>query len=404
MTAATAISPGHMASSDQSVSHLPAQGKTAVRLQNIDALRGFVMVLMLLDHLRETWFVYVPVLDPVDVRTTMPAIVIARFLVSLCAPIFVALTGVGVYLFRANHTLAETTSYLLKRGLLLMALDVFFLSELYWGITEPTVWLQVIWAIGLCMIVLAGLIRLPLKAILAIGLVIVCGHNLLDPIQLQPGDRLLPLWAELHQRALFDLPGGLHVKTTYPVLAWIGVIALGYCAGTLFRPEVTPESRRRALLALGFGMLAAFVALRLLNGYGDKPWFGVPNDPLRTFLGFISLTKYPPSLLFLLPTLGLGALFLVVFEQIQGTWLANALAVFGGAPLFFYILHLSVLRILYHSALAIWGPNHGSTFGVNSYYWVLVWYAAMIVPLYIPTAWFSRLKRRRRDMAWLRYF
>lgn len=381
-----------------------ARLRTGVRLQNIDAVRGLVMVFMLLDHLRETWLVDVPVADPVDVRTTIPAIVLARFLVSLCAPIFVALTGVGVFLFRSTHTLEETTVYLVKRGLLLMALDVFFLSELYWGITQPTVWLQVIWAIGVCMLVLAALIRLPLKAIFWIGLVIVVGHNLLDPIQLQPGDRWLPLWAELHQRALMDTGLGIHVKTTYPVLAWIGVIALGYCAGSWFLPAVEPQERQRRFLLLGLGLLAGFVALRLVNGYGDKPWFVVEGDPFRTVLSFISLTKYPPSLLFLMPTLGLGSLFLVLFEKIQGSWLANALAVFGGAPLFFYILHLSVLRILYHSALAIYGPNHGGNFMVSSYGWVLVWYAAMIVPLYLPTAWFSRLKRRRRDLAWLRYF
>jgi len=378
--------------------------RAGVRLQNIDAVRGLVMVFMLLDHLRETWLVDVPVADPVDVRTTIPAIVMARFLVSLCAPIFVALTGVGVFLFRSTHTLEETTTYLLKRGLLLMALDVFILSELYWGITQPTVWLQVIWAIGVCMLVLIGLIRLPLKAIFAIGLVIVVGHNLLDPIQLQPGNPWLPLWAELHQKALMDTGLGLHVKTTYPVLAWVGVIALGYCAGSWFLPDVSQAERQRRFTLLGVGLLVGFVVLRLINGYGDKPWFVVEGDPFRTFLSFISLTKYPPSLLFLMPTLGFGALFLALFDRIQGTWLSNALAVFGGAPLFFYILHLCVLRILYHSALAIYGPNHGGNFMVSSYGWVLLWYVALIVPLYIPTAWFSRLKRRRRDLAWLRYF
>jgi uncharacterized membrane protein len=151
-------------------------------------------------------------------------------------------------------------------------------------------------------------------------------------------------------------------------------------------------------------MLAAFVVLRFLNVYGDKPWHVVEGSPLRTFLAFISMTKYPPSLQFLLPTLGLGALILVLFERLQGSGLINRLAVFGGAPMFFYLFHLSVLRILYHSALAIWGPNHDGTFGVDSYYWVLVWYVGLIVPLYFPTAWFSQLKKRRRDIAWLKYF
>jgi uncharacterized membrane protein len=381
-----------------------SKAKAGVRLQNIDALRGFVMVLMLLDHIRETWFVYVPVADPVDVRTTLPAIALARFAVSLCAPIFVALTGLGVYLFHANHTLKETTAFLLKRAALLMAIEVFFLSPLYWGITEPTLWLQVIWCIGISMIVLAALIRLPHAAILAIGAVIVCGHNLLDPIQLKEGDAWLPLWAEIHQRAAFPLFDGLMVKTTYPVLAWIGVIALGYGIGPWFLPDVPAQTRQRRLVQLGLAMLTAFVALRFLNVYGDKPWSVVEGSPLRTVLGFISMTKYPPSLLFLLPTLGLGALLLVLFERMQGSALVSHLAVFGGAPMFFYIFHLSVLRILYHSALAIWGPNHDAIFGVSSYYWVLLWYVGLIVPLYIPTAWFSRLKKRRRDIAWLKYF
>ena len=376
-----------------------------VRLQNIDALRGFVMVLMLLDHLRETWFVYVPVTDPVDARTIIPAVAFARFAVSLCAPIFVALTGVGVFLFSSSHTVEETTSYLIKRGLLLMAIEVCYLSPLYWGIVpQPTFWLQVIWCIGVCMIVLAGLMRLPRRALIALGLAILCFHNLLDPIRLVAGNPLFPLWSMIHQRDTFALPFGFLAKTTYPVLPWIGVISLGYGIGPWFLPDVTPEARRRLLLTLGLAMLGAFFLLRFLNVYGDKPWFVVEGDPLRTLISFISMTKYPPALLFLLPTLGLGALLLVLFERIDNSWLTGALAVFGGAPFFFYIFHLTVLRILYHSALAIWGPNHGAFFGVDNYGWVLVWYVALIVPLYIPTASFSRLKRRRRDLAWLRYF
>jgi uncharacterized membrane protein len=188
------------------------------------------------------------------------------------------------------------------------------------------------------------------------------------------------------------------------VLPWIGVISLGYSIGPWFLPGVASEARRRRLLTLGFGMLGAFFVLRFLNVYGDKPWFVVEGDPVRTLISFISMTKYPPSLLFLLPTLGLGALLLVLFERIDDSRLVSALSVFGGAPMFFYLFHLTVLRILYHSAFAIWGPNKGAFFGVDTYGWVLVWYVALIVPLYIPTAWYSRLKKRRRDIAWLKYF
>lgn len=388
-----------------SAARTDARPVARVRLENIDALRGFVMVLMLLDHLRETWFAYVPVTDPIDARTILPAIGFARFAVSFCAPIFVALTGLGAYLFSINHTAQETTAFLVKRGLLLMAIEVLYLSELYWGIVpQPTLWLQVIWTIGLCMIILAGLMRLSRPVLIGLGLALVCFHNLLDPIRLAPGDPLFPLWAMIHQRDTFALPFGLVAKTTYPILPWIGVISLGFGIGPWFRPEVAQETRERRLMLLGFGLIAGFIVLRFLNVYGDKPWFVVEGSPLRTFISFISLTKYPPSLLFLMPTLGGGALLLALFERVRTSGVIAALAVFGGAPMFFYILHLTVLRIFYHSALAIWGPNHGTMFGVDSYGWVVVWYVGMIVPLYIPTAWYSRLKRRRRDITWLKYF
>lgn len=375
------------------------------RLANIDALRGFVMVLMLLDHLRETWFVNYPVPDPIDATTVIPIIGFARFAVSFCAPIFVALTGLGVYLFSINHTVEETTSYLLKRGFLLIAIELLYLSPLYWGIVpQPTLWLQVIWCIGVCMILLAVLMRLPRTALIALGLALVFLHNLLDPIRLAQGDGLFPLWALLHQRDVIDLPLGFVAKTTYPLLPWIGVISLGFGIGNWFRPDVAPETRQRNLLLLGSGLIVGFIVLRFLNSYGDKPWVFVQGDPVRTLLSFISLTKYPPSLLFLLPTLGGGALLLVLFEKMNSSRLIAALAVFGGAPMFFYLLHLTVLRILYHSALAIWGPNQGEHYVFDSYNWVLLWYVAMIVPLYLPTVWYARLKRRRRDIAWLKYF
>ncbi|MFG5117729.1 DUF1624 domain-containing protein [Methylorubrum sp. POS3] len=373
------------------------------RIVSIDALRGLVMVLMLLDHLRETWFLHVPVADPIDARTALPALYLARLAVSLCAPIFIALTGVAAYLFGTRHTLAETRTYLVKRGLVLMAFEILYLSELYWGVASPTLWLQVIWCIGVCMIVLAALIGLPRFVLLAVGLVIVCGHNLLDPIQLRPDQPLFPVWAMLHQRDVIALPLGLVAKTTYPVLPWIGVIVLGYAIGPWFLPGVAPHARERRFVVLGGAMLVTFVLLRLTNGYGDTPWFVVEDSALRTAMSFFALTKYPPSLLFLLLTLGTGALLLVALERIGNRPLVAALAVFGGAPMFFYLFHLTVLRLLYHGAFAIWGATQGTVFGVADYGWVVVWYAGLIVPLYLPTARFSRFKASRRDIAWLKY-
>ncbi|MEG1452741.1 DUF1624 domain-containing protein [Brevundimonas sp.] len=394
---------GAKAASAPTLSKAISRVASGARLQSIDALRGFVMVVMLLDHLRETWFLHISVLDPIDAHTALPALYLARLAASLCAPVFVFLTGLSAFLYASKHSLAETRIFLIKRGLFLMALEVFLLSELYWGIASPTLWLQVIWCIGVCMIVLAAMISLPRRVLLAIGLVIICGHNLLDPIHLESGHPLFALWAMLHQRDVIALPFGLVAKTTYPVLPWIGVILTGYAIGPWFLSSVEAAKRQRRLMITGCGLLVAFVVIRLLNVYGDAPWFVVEGSPLRTAMSFFALTKYPPSLLFLLLTLGVGILLLAVFERMREGWLMSALAVFGGAPMFFYIFHLVVLRLLYHSAVAIYGHTQGNVFGISNYLWIFVWYAALIVPLYLPTAHFSRFKARRRDIRWLKY-
>lgn len=372
-----------------------------MRLQSIDALRGLVMVIMLLDHVRENWFLYVPVSDPVDALTTAPGLFFTRLTSTLCAPVFVALTGVGAYLYGLNHSRRETTAYLVKRGLFLMVIDVTLVTFAWTTRVPPMIWLQVIWCIGICMIALAALMRLPRRVLIALGLVIVCGHNLLSDTRLSPDDALFVPWALLYQRDLIELPFGAVARTSYPLLPWIGVISLGYGIGPWFARDVDPALRQRRLLMLGIGMIAAFVVLRALNVYGDKPWFHT-EDPLRTVMSFLALTKYPPSLLFLLPTLGIGAVLLALFERAQASWIA-VLAVFGGAPMFFYIMHIYVLRALYHGAYLFWGPTQGNVFGVSSLGWVWVWYFALLIPLYIPTAWYSRLKARRRDIAWLKY-
>lgn len=379
-----------------------AKATARTRLQSIDALRGLVMVVMLLDHVRENWFLHMQVSDPVDALTVDPVLFFTRLTSTICAPVFIALTGLSAYLYNSSHSPRETAAFLVKRGLFLMVVEVTLITLAWTVKMPPTIWLQVIWCIGICMIALAALMHLPRRALIALGLVIVCGHNLLDGIRLAPGDAWFVPWAMLHQRDLIALPFGAVARTSYPVLPWIGVILLGYGIGPWFDRNFDPSIRQRRLLALGIGMIVAFVILRALNVYGDKPWFHA-EDPLRTVMSFLSLTKYPPSLLFLLPTLGLGAVLLAVFERAeQASWI-RILGVVGGAAMFFYIFHMYVLRALYHSAYAIWGPTHGTVFGVDSLVWVWVWYLALLVPLYIPTAWYSRLKARRRDIAWLKY-
>ena len=236
----------------------------------------------------------------------------------------------------------------------------------------------------------------------ALGLAIVCLHNLLDPIAFSPGSPFYVPWAMIHDRTLLDIGGGYTAKTTYPVLPWIGVIMLGYASGSWFGRGVEPVQRTQRLLWLGLAMVIGFVAIRYLNFYGDKPWFEGENT-LRTVMSFLSLTKYPPSLLFLLPTVGVGCLLLALFEKYQDNAALPHLAYFGGAPMFFYILHLYVLKLIYNAALALYGPTKGTVFGVDNLSTVWIWVFILILPLYYPTRWFAGLKQRRKDIWWLKY-
>ncbi|MEH3107623.1 MAG: heparan-alpha-glucosaminide N-acetyltransferase domain-containing protein [Sphingomonas fennica] len=377
------------------------RGRATPRLTSIDALRGMVMVVMLLDHVRETCFLHMQVGDPMDARSVMPALFFTRLTSMICAPVFVALTGLSAWLYGQKHSRAEVSLFLVQRGAFLMLLELFFVGAAWSGrIVPQTFWLQVIWAIGLCMIMLAALIHLPRRVLVVLGFVIVCGHNLLDPIRLTPADPLYIPWAMLHQREAFAL-AGFTIKTTYPVLPWIGVMVLGWCIGPWFVRDA--GERQRWLTLTGFAMLVGFVVLRTLNVYGDRPWFVVEGDPLRTVMSFLALTKYPPSLLFLLPTLGIGAILLARFERLPDGRVSRWLVVLGGAPMFFYLLHLYVLKALYLIAVALWGTDKGAVFGVDHLSTMYLLYLALIVPLYLPTRWFSDLKKRRKDIGWLKY-
>lgn len=399
---------GAMAGTDWPTTTAQPQGATnavqaRTRLIAIDALRGLVMLFMLVDHVRETWFLHMQVTDPVDAHTADPGLFFTRLISTFCAPVFIALTGLSAWLYGQSHTRAEVSSFLLKRGLFLIFLELTFVGFAWTAQFPPTkFWLQVIWVIGLAMICLSALIHLPRAAQIAVGLGIVCFHNLLDGIVLQPSDAMFPIWAILHQRAVIELGGGMIAKTTYPLLPWIGVILLGYVVGPWFAKGSDPAVRIRRMAMLGAGLIVGFILLRYANVYGDKPWFH-GDTPLRTLMSFLALTKYPPSLLFLMPTIGFGCLVLALFETLQDHPTMPMLAMLGGAPMFYYLLHLYVLKALYLIALAIYGPTKGEVFGVDNVSTIWIWVAILIVPLYLPTRWFAGVKQRRKDIWWLKY-
>lgn len=377
----------------------------ATRLLSIDALRGLVILFMLLDHVRETFFLHRQVSDPMDITNTEPELFLSRTLAHLCAPVFVLLTGLSAYLYGEKYAgKADVSAFLFKRGLFLVLLEI-TLVNFAWTFQFPpsVIYLQVIWAIGLSMLALSAMVWLPRAVLLVLSLLIIAGHNLLDGLHFGLESAMHVPWAVLHDRGWIELGDGLRLRTSYPLLPWIGVIGLGYALGPWFAQSVDASRRQRALLVAGLGGLAGFVGLRLLNGYGEKPW--VAADAVgQTLMSFFNITKYPPSLLFLTLTLSLGLLLLLWFERRQNSRWILALTVFGSAPMFFYLLHLYVLKFAYLAAVAGFGLNQGSFFGFDSMGWVWLVAVGLAVGLYLPVRWFSRLKGRRRDVRWLKYF
>ncbi|PMY33453.1 hypothetical protein C1Y35_26215 [Pseudomonas sp. GW456-L14] len=377
--------------------------KANTRMLAIDALRGFVMLCMLVDHVRETFLLHRQVTDPIDALSVTPDLYFTRMLSEICAPVFIFLTGLSAWLYSQKHSLGETSVFLLKRGLFLVFLELTFVC-FAWNAEFPpkTLWLQVIWCIGICMIVLAGLLHFKRSWLIVLGVAIVAGHNLLDDVVVGPESPFFVPWSILHQRVFIDITEFTRARTTYPVLPWIGVILLGWAIGPWFGKDVQPAARISRLLKVGGGLLVAFVFIRYLNVYGEKPWVQT-GDALRTFMSFMSAKKYPPSLMFLMPTLGLGLILLAYFEKVQARWSTAQLAIYGGAPMFFYLLHLYVLKAMYLVAVAIWGANQGTYYGFDNLSGVWLWSLVLGVLLFFPTRWFAGLKQRRRDIAILKY-
>jgi len=405
------------------------------RLQSIDQLRGLVMLLMLVDHVRERFYLHMQVADPMDLIQTESSLAFTRMLAHFCAPIFVFLTGLSAWLYAQKHSQQQLTSFLIKRGLVLLLLEVTLVNVAWLG-TYHTLYLQVIWVLGLCMLILALFHSLPRTVLWVIAITLIAGHNLLTPIQFSPGEWGYSLWTILHDRGYLVAPGQsfIAIKLSYPLLPWIGVILLGYLAGALFKPSPanTPSlasndlalTRQRMLRRLGVCALLVLVMLRATNFYGETlpwqsalhNWQSTGNDwqsaihnwhsAVQTLLSFFNFTKYPPSLDFLLLTLGVMALLLATLEKIAPkTWfqpIGKVLANFGAAPMFFYLLHLYALLLMYAIAVRQFGINKGTYFGVDAVwqFWVIAVLLATV--LYLPTRWFAGYKQRSKA-AWVRY-
>ncbi len=374
------------------------------RIAVIDVMRGLTMLIMLFDHVRETLYLHMQVTDPMTVDATDPALFFTRMAAHFCAPMFVFLTGLSAWLYA--HPAAgprSATGFLIKRGILLIGLELVVVNFAWAGqYPPPVLYLQVIWVIGLAMIALALVHKLPIKLIGAVGLLIVFGHNAFASLTFEPGTLADSAWTILMHRGFLITDAAVQVKVTYPLLPWIGVILVGYAAGPLYGAAMDPARRKQLLVALGASALALLFVLRGFNIYGENlPWVHGATT-VQTVMSFFNFTKYPPSLDFLLMTIGTGMLCMAALEK-HDNWLTRVCATFGGAPMFYYLLHLYVLLAMQHILVAIFGANHGARFGVDALWPVWVVGFALMPLLYIPCRAFARYKRTS-NQAWVRYF
>ena len=398
---------------------IPVQSVSALRIRSVDALRGAIMMLMAIDHIRDYVARSAQQFLPTDLTRTTPAIFLTRWITHFCAPVFVLTAGLGAYLWmtRGHHSKGELSRLLISRGILLIVLEVTLLRLIFFSqisFTANPVLLIILWAIGISMIALAGLIYLPMRVIAAVSIAIIALHNLLDPVSAERFGRAAWIWDILHQQNVFSFHG-INLVTAYPVLPWIGVIAGGYCLGTVF--EWTAHRRRRFLVYIGLALAAAFVVVRAVNLYGDPIRWSHQASPVFTVLSFLNVRKYPPSLDFLLMTLGPALVVMAWLEKFDFHF-TNPLIVFGRVPFFYYGAHLLLAHLIEigmnlvrygpKSFLLIAPPSMGSSsklfpvdFGFPLWTVYAVWVVVLLL-LYPACLWFARVKQRRHDW-WLTY-
>ncbi|MGK6351145.1 DUF1624 domain-containing protein [Parapedobacter sp. DT-150] len=386
---------------------------TDQRLISIDFTRGIVMIIMALDHVRELIHVNAAQ-DPTDLATTTPMLFLTRWVTHLCAPTFVFLAGLSVYLLRRKHTgRAQTRKYLLTRGLWLVILEFTLVNfGMFFDVTFSVLLFEVIAAIGAGFIILAFLLPLGSKTVALLGIIIIACHEAFALIPFGDHSLIKTLLQPLFVPSVFPVTSVGVFVVGYPPIPWLGIMLAGYGIGPLFeRPSGT---RKRVCLQIGIGALLLFVIVRLINGYGNAaPWSPQENG-LYTMLSFINITKYPPSLLFCLVTLGIMFLILAFAERLKGNWV-SAILVYGRVPLYYFLLHFYLIHLLLIAILLLqgfswsqlsfasgtFGRPQDATSGVSLIWIYLIW-ISVVLALYKPSAWFGRYKASHKQW-WLSY-
>ena len=386
------------------------------RIASIDLLRGIIMIIMALDHTRDFFHVQGLTGDPLNAETTNAALYATRWVTHFCAPTFVFLSGLSAWLQGQRKSKKELSFFLITRGLWLILVDLLIMSFAFTADPHYSLFvLETLWSIGAGMTILGLMIYLPFPVILATGMIITLGHNLLDFAE-RSGAAPTALWYKLlHQQSLYPLDKAHNLLVLYPFLSWAGLTMLGYCTGKLFT-TMDAEKRNKTLRLIGITAIVLFVVLRFINVYGDpRPW-KEQSTSLKTFFVFMNVQKYPPSLLFLCATIGPMLILLSFLDKAKG-WFTRFASVFGRVPLFYFVVHFYILHavqiLLYlsrgHSVeegmKGVQGipfkfvePGAGFNLGITYLIWI------GIVLLMYPLCYvYDRYKTRHKDKKWLSY-
>jgi len=384
------------------------------RIYSIDFTRGFVMILMVLDHVRDFMHVSSITQNPVDISTTTPALFFTRVITQLCAPIFVFLAGTSAYISFVNGgNPSQSRKFLLKRGFWLILLEFTLVNFGIWFDLGFHTWLfQVIASIGFGFIVLSFMLKFSPLTIGITGLVIIFGHNLLSFIPLEGFPLVKAVLSPLFSTSAFALTPQTTFIMGYPPIPWLGIMLVGFASGKLF--ELPKNKRKSIFLKIGIGSLVLFTVLRFINIYGDPSLWSAQKYNLFTFLSFINVTKYPPSLLFSLVTLGIMFIVLALAEKAKNRF-TNFISVYGKVPMFFYLIHWYIIHpllivILFcqgfnWSDLEFASGNFGRQKGVESgidLWAVYLFWIAVVLILYYPCQKYNSYKTTHQNK-WLKY-
>lgn len=397
------------------------QSLTKTRIESIDIVRGIAMVLMALDHVRDFFHLGANLGDPMDLATTTGFLYFTRYITHFCAPIFILLSGTSIYLQSLRKTKKELGIFVLKRGLVLILFE-WTIIALGWTFNPlfnifP---FQVIWAIGISMVILGLLIlcRLPINGFLVLGLMIVCLHNLLDIPESAQGFKPNFTWDLFHYGhfAVYKLWHMHYAVIVYPFFAWTGVMMLGYCLGIFFGPNYSPIQRKKILLQIGLGLIVSFIIIRGINVYGDPHQWHTQKNIFYTLLDFFKVNKYPPSLLYVCMTIGPAIVLLALIEKIKNKF-TSTISIFGRTALFYYILHIYLIHLV--AAIFFFARGHtwndvvtlgekfpflfiapGEGYGLAVVY--VIW-LAVVLALYPICKWYDKYKTNHKNKWWLSY-